>query len=276
MSKTGFFHHRFILPQEHGSWIWWIGPFILGVAAAGQWTQNLLMLFIAMLAAFLIRQPLTILVKVQSGRRDQRDRLPALLWSAIYALIAGVAFILLLISGFFELFWLLLPGIPVFLWHLALISRRAERGQRGIEIVGAGVLALAAPASFWVAGGSPRILAWSLWVITWLQSAASIVLVYQRLSERRRTDPGSYVVRFKRATRSLAYHVFNLIAILLIRSLVGLPWLAPLASSLMLLDAIDSLRAPALGWKPARIGLRQLTASSLFVILISLGFILDL
>jgi hypothetical protein len=276
MSVAGVFRRRFILPTEHGSWIWWIGPFILGVAAAGHWTRNLTILFIAMLAAFLIRQPLSILVKTLSGRRMERDRLPALVWSAVYALIAGAALTILLASGFIVLVWLLLPGIPVFLWHLFLVSRRAERGQRGVEIIGAGVLALAAPASFWVAEGSSTILAWSLWGIAWLQSAASIVLIYQRLAERSMTEAGPFSTRFRRAARSLAYHSFNLIIIFLVRPVVGLPWLAPLASALMLLDAADSLRAPALGWKPTRIGLRQLFASSLFMILVSLGFMIDL
>jgi hypothetical protein len=273
MRKQELLRRRYYLPSEHGSWIWWIGPFILGFAAAHQWTIQLLILFIAMLAAFLIRQPMTIFVKTLSNRRAKEDRLPALLWVSVYALVALVAFAFLLLADFGQLTWLLLPGIPVFIWHLYLVSRRAERGQRGIEIVGAGVLALAAPASYWVAGGTSAALAWALWGIAWLQSAASIVLVYQRLYERKLEEAGAFTERFHRSARSLTYHSFNLIVILLLRPLVSLPWLVPLASLLMLLDAADTLRTPAVGWKSTKIGFRQLFASSLYMLIVALGFL---
>lgn len=276
MRTQGLLRRRYYLPSEHGSWIWWIGPYFIGIAAAGQWTPQLLTLFIAMLAAFLIRQPLTILVKTYSGRRAKTDRLPALASMGVYSLFALGAFIVLLAAGFGRLVWLLLPGIPVFTWHLILVSKRAERGKPGIEIVGAGVLALAAPASYWVASGASASLAWALWAITWLQSAASIVLVYQRLQERALDASGELSVRVRRAARSFAYHGFNLVIVLLVWWFLELPWMVVLASGLMLWDALDSLRAPALGWKPTRIGLRQLFASSLFVVIVSIGFLLDL
>jgi hypothetical protein len=275
MTNRDFFQRRFSLPGEHGSWIWWIGPYCIGIAAAGHISRQHLSLFIAMLAAFLFRQPLTIYIKTLSNRRAKRDRLPALLWSSIYATIALLACTRLLNAGFGRLLWLLLPGIPVFLWQLYLISRRAERGQRGVEIVGAGVLALAAPASFWVAGGTSIPIPWTLWAITWLQSAASIVLVYQRLHERRLDSGGSLPERFARTRRSLAYHSFNLGFSLLAVLSVGMPWLLLVASGLMMLDALDTLRAPAVGWKPVRIGLRQLLASSMFMLLVAVGFLLE-
>ncbi len=272
MRPQDLFQRRYYLPNEHGSWIWWIGPYCIGIAAAGQFSLELITLFIAMFAAFLIRQPLTILVKTLAGRRDARDRAPALVWTMIYAIIALTAFGSLLNAGFGRLIWLSLPGIPVFIWHLYLVSRRAERGQRGIEIVGAGVLALAAPGSYWVAGGPSASIAWSLWGITWLQSAASIVLVYQRLAERGLETDGTITERFHRSARSLAYHTFNLCFSLIACYLVDLPPLIPIAFVLMWVDAADALRSTARGWKPTRIGLRQLAASSLFMLVVASGF----
>ena len=113
-------------------------------------------------------------------------------------------------------------------------------------------------------------------MILWLQSAASIVLVYQRLTERQLTSPDSMPERARRAARSLAYHTFNLIFMLIAHIAIGLPWGFPLASSLMLMDALDTLRVPAVGWKPTRIGLRQLFASSIFMVLTTLGFLSSL
>jgi hypothetical protein len=276
MRNSRIIQRRYIFPTEHGSWIWWIGPFCVGLAAAGHRENSLVTLFVAMLSAFLLRQPTTIYIKTFSGRRSKSERIPALLWMGVYGLIALATYLDLLRAGFSQLLWLMLPGIPVFGWHLFLVSQRAERGQRGIEIVGAGVLALAAPASYWVASGASTTLAWTLWAILWLQSAASIVLVYQRLAERQLTTPGNIPERTRRATRAFAYHTFNVVFVLIAQRVVGLPWSLPLASLLMLIDAVDTLRAPAVGWKPARIGLRQLFASSLFMILVSLGFLYNL
>lgn len=227
-----------------------------------------------MLAIFLMRQPMTIFIKTLAKRRTIGDRAPALIWVSVYAGIALAAFASLWYAGYGRIFWLLLPGMPVFTWHLYLVSRRAERGQRGIEIVGAGVLALAAPASYWVAGAASSALPWLLWGIAWLQSAASIVLVYQRLHERNLDWAGDIPERLRRASRSLGYHSFNLAVSLIAYLFAGLPLLLTVASALMWIDAADTLRKPAMGWKPARIGLRQLIASCLFVLITTAGFLL--
>lgn len=216
---------------------------------------------------------MTVFAKTFSNRHAKDDRLPALFWVSVYALLALVAFVILLLADFGQLTWLLLPGSSVLIWHLYLVSRRAERGQRGIEIIGAGVLALAAPASYWVAGGTSVALAWALWGISWLQSAASIVLVYQRLFERRLETGRTFSERLRRSSRSLAYHSSNLAISLLVLPLAGFPWLASVASALMWVDAADTLLTPAVGWKPARIGFRQLFASSLHLMLVALGFL---
>ena len=76
------------------------------------------------------------------------------------ALAGGAA---LALQGFWYLLLLAIPALPVFGWHLWLVSRRRERRQPGVEIVGAGVLALAAPAAYWVGRGAPEPLGWWLW-----------------------------------------------------------------------------------------------------------------
>lgn len=265
---------RYALPSEHGSWIWWIGPLLIGAAAAGNFTMDLLWLTLAMLAAFLFRQPASMLVKTFSRRRPESDRLPALIWGSLYASVALAAFAVLLSRGHTHLLFLIIPGIPVFLWHLWLVSQRAERGQRGIELVGAGVLALAAPAAYWVAGGMQNELAWILWALTWLQSAASIVLVYQRLSQRKQESPGGLADRLKGGQRTLAYHLFNLALAIFFYANDRIPLLFVLAFGLTLFDALDGILRPAVGVKPARIGVRQLIVSSLFVAISFTGFIL--
>jgi hypothetical protein len=112
-----------------------------------------------------------------------------------------------------------------------------------------------------------------LWLLCWLQSAASIVLVTFRLSYRKVPTMPPLQERLLAGRRTLLYHGFNgLLASAL--ALAGvIPGLMASAFLLMLLDAIASVARPPLGQLPTKIGVRQLVASSLFVVL-SIGGLL--
>ncbi|MBM2843259.1 MAG: hypothetical protein HW404_1096, partial [Anaerolineales bacterium] len=110
----------------------------------------MLVLAVAALAGFLLRQPATILVKVSAGRRPPREFRPALAWAAVDLILLGLTTAVLVAGGHARILILAVPGLLVFAWHLRLVRRREDRRQMGIEIVGAGVLALAAPAAYWV------------------------------------------------------------------------------------------------------------------------------
>lgn len=234
---------------------------------------------IAALAAFLIRQPVTIAVKAYSGRRARRDLPIAGFWIGIYGIIGLLALTILSLQGFNQLLVLAIPGLPVFAWHLLLISRRAERRQAGIEIVGSGVLALSAPAAYWVGMGVTDPLSlntsiegsgttgWWLFALTWLQSAASIVYAYLRLDQRDWSYIPPWRDRMRRAWRSLLYTSFNL-ALVIGAGLAGMipaSLFAPYA--LQWGETIYGTLRPAVGVKPTRIGVRQLLISSLFTLL---------
>ena len=272
-SRRSAWRKIYALPAEHGSWIWWIGPLILGAAAARKVSIDLLLLALAVLLAFLIRQPVSLLVKIFSGRRSRADLPPVFTWISIYAVLLAAAGLALIVLGHARLFLLLLPGLPVFGWHLWLVSRRQERNQRGIEIVGSGVLALAAPGAYWVCGGGSHSLPWILWLLAWLQSAASIVLVYLRL-EQRAWESTSLRSRLRAGTRSIAYYLANVLIALALGAAGLIPWGIPAAFALLLLDAVAGVVRPAMGARPIRIGMRQLFASSAFYLLASIAFLI--
>jgi len=264
----------YALPAEHGSWIWWIGPLLLGTAAANRATLDSVALSAALLVAFLIRQPVILQVKIMSGRRSRSELAPVRFWLLLYGSLLAITGLVLIARGHARLLLLLLPGLPVFGWHLWLVSRREERGQRGIEIVGAGVLALAAPAAYWVNGGGDTALPWILWMLAWLQSAASIVLVYLRLEQRSWGLGLPLFRRLSRGSRTLGYHLVNLLAAGFFSLLGIIPWLLSLAFALMFFEALAGVVGPAHGQRPARIGLRQLLASITFYALASVSFLL--
>jgi hypothetical protein len=266
-NKNNLFLRHVALPSDHGSWVFLLSPLLIGLFAGGRWSVASLFLIIAALAAFLIRQPVTTAVKIYSGRRNRRELPAAWFWIGTYGLIGTLGLVGLVIQGFAYLFILVLPGIPVFIWHLYLVSKRAERRQLGVEVVGSGVLALAAPAGYWIGVGSLDPTGWLLLVLAWLQSAASIVYAYLRLEQRELDSIPHISTRLKMGRRALIYTTFNLVFVAalslgnLVSPLLTLPY------ALQWLETIWGTLNPAVGMRPTRIGIRQLVVSSLFTFL---------
>jgi len=266
-NKHNLFLRHGALPSDHGSWVFLLSPLLIGLFAGGSWSVASLFLIIAALAAFLIRQPVTTAVKIYSGRRNRRELPAAWFWIGIYGLIGAMGLVGLVIQGFAYLFILVLPGIPVFIWHLYLVSKRAERRQLGVEIVGSGVLALAAPAGYWIGVGSLDPIGWLLLALTWLQSAASIVYAYLRLGQRDLPAVPAINERVRMGRRALIYTTFNIIFVAALSAANLVSPLLTIPYALQWLETIWGTLNPAIGKRPTAIGFRQLFVSSLFTFL---------
>lgn len=262
-----YLQRHIALPADHGSWVFILSPLLIGLFAGRRFSLPGIYLIIAAMAAFLIRQPVTIAIKAYSGRRSRRDLPAARFWVLIYGTIALGATIGLVLNGFAYILILALPGIPVFAWHLFLVSRRAERRQMGIELVGSGVLALAAPAGYWVGVGNPDVLGWWLLALCWLQSAASIVYAYLRLEQRELKAQPTNIQKLSMAWRALLYTGFNFSLTLALGFSGALPFWIFAPYALQFAEAIWGTLKPAIGVRPTAIGLRQLAISTLFTLL---------
>jgi hypothetical protein len=241
---------------------------LVGIFSGGKFTWASLALVLAAMMAFLIRQPVTMAVKAWSGRRSKTDLPAARFWTILYGVILLGALAYLVMRGFSYLLLLAIPGVPVFAWHLWLVGRRAERRQAGVEILATGVLSLVAPAAFWVGSGSFHPDGWWLWALTWMQSAASIVYAYLRLEQRGWKTIPARPQRFRAGARSLNYAAFNFLATALLGLVFRLlpAWIF-LPYLLQLIEVIWGIDHPAVGWKPTRIGIRQLIVSTLWTVL---------
>jgi hypothetical protein len=262
-----YLRRRIALPTDHGSWVFILSPLLIGIFAGENWSIASAYLIIAALAAFLVRQPVTIAVKAYSGRRSKGDLPAARFWILVYALIGALAVTGLIQDGFAYILVLAVPGIPVFIWHLYLVSKRAERRQAGVEIVASGVLALAAPAAYWVGTGWRDPLGWWLFLLTWFQSAASIVYAYLRLEQRQLLSVPDVQTRLYMARRALLYTTFNLVVVVTLSLRDILPPLLPIPYALQWVETLWGTYYPAVGARPTSIGLRQLAVSSLFTLL---------
>lgn len=261
----------YVLPPEHGGWFLLLGPFLFGALAAAQPNADLFALLLFALAIYIARQPLTLLVKALSGRRAKSDVRPALLallgTGALALLLLGV----LIWRGYSFLLWLGFPAALVMGWQLWLVTQREER-QIGIELVGAGTLALAAPAAYWVSVGAMTTTGWWLWLLAWLYAASSIVYVYLRLKQRRMKVMPPRAEQWRDGRRTLLY-IGGAIVITIALALVQfVPPATPFAFALAAGHYVYGITHPCVGVKPVRIGLEQSFATLGFYVVLGLIF----
>jgi hypothetical protein len=269
-----FWRKHYAIPPEHGAWVWWIGPLLIGAAAGSAIRVDLLVLIVTALAAFLVRQPLTLLVKVVSGLRPASDRSPAQFWTAIHGGICLAGAAGLVVLGHAKVLLLGLLAAPLLLWYFYLVSRKSERHQRGMEYATAAVLALALPAAYWVCGGASAVEPWILWGLVTLHSVTTVIHV-AKILELRRTkriqdvDHSRHII-----ATSLPFAMACLIVSPVSAYLGFVSWFAILAYLVPILDIAHATVWPPAGIKPMQLGLRQLATSSLFVVLMMVAVVL--
>lgn len=276
---TSLFKHHIALPQDHGSWVFILSPLLIGAFAGERFEPASVQLIAAAMGAFLLRQPVSMAVKSYSGRRSREDLPAARFWMLIYGAITLLALAGLVAEGYAYILLLAVPGLPIFGWHLWLVSRRAERRQAGVEILATGALALVAPAAFWIGHGGYDALGWALWLGVWLQSAASIVYAYLRLEQREmrlewgkpeKEQPAASPTRsalWRMGRRAFAYTSFNLGLALALGGANLLPRWLFIPYLLQWAETLWGIFHPAIGWKPVKIGIRQLLISTLWTVL---------
>ena len=264
---SSYFRKHILLPQDHGSWVFIFSPLLVGIFAGNQFTLVSLILVVAVVAAFLIRQPVTIAIKVYAGRRTRGDLPAALVWITVYGIILALALYALITAGFGYMLILGLAGVLVLAWHLWLISQRQERRQVNVEIIATGVLSLAAPAAYWVGMGRYEPTGWWLWVLVWLQTAASIVHAYMRLEQRELRAMPVFRDLWKMGLPALIFTTLNLIMTLSLGLASSLPPLLFVPYLLQWLETVWGVFHPAIRWKPTQIGIRQLIVSTLWTML---------
>jgi hypothetical protein len=262
---------RFIIPPEKGGWVWWLGPFVVGLLAAGQMRPDAALVVIAAFCGFCVRQPSAIVLKTLRRPHRREDLAPAATWVAIYAIVlAVVALALYLRQGN----WVLVMGVPcagILGLHLWLTWLGKERRQTLVDITAAGALALTGPAAYWSSGGEEYATALLAWLLPALQSTASIVHVLLKLDQRRLREAPPWINRWRNGTSALTLHAFNVaVAIGAIAWGAGNGYLA-IAFLLTLADGLHAVAYPPVRKTPMAIGMRQLAVSAAAMFLIGLG-----
>jgi len=215
------------------------------------------------------------LVKVLAGRRPTTDRAPALFWLAVYGGLIAIGAVGIAASGFGYVLPLGLIAAPVLVWQMALVYRHEERHNLWVEVAGAAVLALAAPAGYWVAGAATEATptGWLLWLLCALQSLGAIVYIYLRLAHRRLLRAPRWPARWRMALPSTTANGANVVIAtgLAMAGLIPVAAIAPFG--LMLGEALyGGLWRIGVGVKPVVIGARQVIVTAVFSLLLILAY----
>ncbi|MHB8933565.1 MAG: YwiC-like family protein [Bellilinea sp.] len=275
MTTRRLFLKHVAVPNEHGSWVFLFSPLLIGLFVGGNFSWASVLFIASALSAFMLRQPVTILVKILSKRRPRSEMSVAVFWISAYIVIGLGALTGLIMMGYFSLLYLVVPALPVFGWHLWLVSRRSERRQVAVEIAGSGALALTAPAAYWIGVGDYDPVGWLLWCLTWIQAAVSIYYAYLRLEQRTWKEVPSVSLRWQAGRTEIAAATTALLLVIILSIFTIVPALLPLAYAIQWLETIYGTFKPAVKVKPTIIGLRQLFVSTLFTIVFILTWVLS-
>jgi hypothetical protein len=272
VASSGLFRKRIAVPQEHGSWAFFLAPLLVGLVAGGRLRVAAAYLVVAATTAFLARQPLLALVKVRSGRRPASDVPAACFWLALYAAVCALHVLGLVLRGYGFVLHLAVPGALVAGWHLALVGRRAERRKLLLDVLAVGGLALSAPAGLWIGHDAYEPLGWLLWALLWAGAVSAVLQAYAQLPPRGRgaADPEATRRRHLRAGLLLAAGVLLVVLGLAAGGVVAWWLAAPFVWQLAV--AVQGARRPARREAPRAVGFRQLVALVVFTVLFALAW----
>ncbi len=252
------------LPTEHGGWGFISEPVVLGLLLAPG--LGGLALGIVAFAAFLLHQPLKIVLKDTRARRSVPRTAAAWRFVTIYGgtlAVAGVVALLVMPS------WMVLiplalsaPLFAVQLWQ------DSQNQGRSLMAEVAGAMATGAFASSIVMmRGWELTPALGLWLALALRGATSVQYVRSRL----RLERGKPAMRGP----TMATHVAGLAILSGAAVSALLPWTAPAAMGVLTVRAavgLSSLRKPR---PPKVVGMLEMFYGLGFVLLIALGYALS-
>jgi hypothetical protein len=248
------------LPVEHGGWGFLLEPLLLGLLLAP--TAAAVTLALAVVAAFLLRQPVKVILQDRRRRysspRTQAAWRFTLLYSAI-AFFGGAA--TLWLAG---LSWLLAPLIALPFGVVFLYYDLTQPGRTWQAELSAPIALASAAAGIVLIDGWPLLPALAIWGALTARSVPSILFVRARL----RLDRGKAV----NVMLPILAHVLGLLVVLLLIWQDLLPLVAGIPFVLLLIRAIHGVSPLRLRMSVKAIGFIELGLGILLVLFIVTGY----
>lgn len=255
-----------MLPREHGAWAMFAVPLLVGIGAGGKWNTNLLLLALTALGFFLLRYPLMLAIK----SRAPGARLDALRWSAVYAALAAITGVWLLLAT--QLLPLAAIGalgfasLAIYLW---LAARRAEMSTAG-EWIGIAGLALGAPAAYLVATRSLDTAAIVVYLLNVLFFGGTVLYVRFKVREQPRAvvPTTNWFERLWAGRVTILYHALVLIAVALLAASGIVPALVAVAFILPMCKVLGGVATRSARVNLPRLGLIELSVTVAFALVV--------
>jgi hypothetical protein len=268
------FRWRYAVPPEKGGWLWWIGPFILGVAAAPNVDLDAFLLGSALLTAYLFRQPAVLLIRSLRNTKAETDRTAVAFWLLVYTCLGAVLSGFLLVRGNYWLIPLAVLGTLLLGWNLALLSSGKARRQVWLDESAAAFLALAAPAAYWAGNGTEGKVAGLVWLLSFLQSSGSIVHMLLRLDQRFLPERPKIYEAIRRAVIPLVHHCVNMTVVITLFFLGAVGSGSVLAMGITVAEGMWVCAFPLTKVTPRYLGFRQIAVTSAYFLLTASDFLL--
>ena len=259
-----------LLPREHGAWGIVLIPYLTAVGVAAHWTPAVVIGLGAVLAAFIARYPVELILNEGLYRRagcPPRQRVKK--FAGGYATVAGVLGIGLI--AIWKLYLLLpigLLALSVFGIHLWM-GRRGEDRSWAAELLGAAGLTLSGLVGWVVATGSLTATGALVWLLNCLFFCAGVVYVKSRIRHRLAV----HRPELRSTTRwMVAGQVLMLVAV---TALSMARWIPPLVVVPFALAAARACWGAARNNRPfalRRLGWTEVALSVCFALFLTLGF----
>lgn len=247
------------LPVEHGGWAFLLEPILAGLAIA--FSTGAPWIVCLTIGAFLIRQPLKVLIVDRFGMRNRERASLAFRFLLCYGAIFSIGLAGTLMSVGIQA---LLPFVWVFPLAIFQIYIDASRQSRKLipELTGAVVMS-ASIAAIGIAANMPLVNAAALWAIFASRSIASILYVRERL----RLEKGK---QYSRTIPTLA-HIAALFLVSMLAFYVLSSILTIMAMSVLAYRAIAGLSPGRSKMKAMQIGVWEIIYGVIVVLSVVIG-----
>ncbi|MFN0107675.1 MAG: YwiC-like family protein [Blastocatellia bacterium] len=257
------------LPKEHGAWVMFYVPFVLGLLVAGKFNMPALLLLLSATAMFVSRESLLVWWRARKRGRQIQSAAEAERLLTIYFLIAAATGVPLIAA--YKLYWLIplaLAGSALLLvngWQASDFEDRTVQS----EVMAIAGLTMTAPAAFYAASEVWDRTALWLWALSAAYFASSVFYVKLRVTWlHAKNSADKNRVRWQCA----GYHSFLLASLLALALTRSLPLLALIAFAPVLARTLRSLLKPETHLNLKRIGIAEIVYSIIFLIFITLTF----
>jgi hypothetical protein len=247
-------------PTEHGAWGMVFEPLVAALAVT--FSVAGLAVAVAFLGAFLMRQPLKVLMAERAAGRRMPQGVPARRYLAIYGLIFLAGAIAALLTTSFYNFWPLIIAAPLAMIQTYYDSARQSR-KLAPELAGAVAISSSA-AVIALTGGWTAAQALVLWLIMVARAVPSIFYVRERLLLEK-GKPFAYYAPVLLSAAAVA-------AVALAAYLAHAPWLAAAVMAVLLVRAALGLSRFSKRRKAMQIGVFEVVFGAMTVLAIILGY----